>query len=261
MPEPSVDRQDQIERMFDDLRGDAAGKLRAPGAERAKATVHQRVVRRRTIGGTLAGVVVLAAAVGGGTLLSQGVPEDSVEPANRPDGTAQEPAPPTPTVSFPSSLDRENLRDAELDLPEWPAREDCPAGPVRFRDGVAEADGHRVELFTNRFLVPRYADLAGGPEREALARITCISTEDESTVGEALLAVTDSDGEATTLGYVFTSDDDARGFRQFSDANRQVTVTVVDDPTREGAARTQDRAYEWNGDRFEQVVGPASFGG
>jgi hypothetical protein len=248
MPEVNLDR------MFDDLRGEASAKVRPPGSERVRATVRQRVVRRRTVGGALAGIVVLAVALGGGSLLDADPRSDTVSPAGRPD--ADDPVP-TPTVSFPASLSRENLRDATLDLPAWPARPECPSGAVRFRDGVAETGGHRMELFTNRFLVPRYADLAGGPEREALARVTC-RTDDGSEVGEALLAVTDDGNEPKTLGYVFASDDNARGFEQFSDANRQVTVTVVDEADRDGARR-QDRAYQWTGDGFEQVVGPTRF--
>jgi hypothetical protein len=168
-------------------------------------------------------------------------------------GSASPAANPVPDGTIPM----DQLRDATLDIPAWPADNlVCPAGRQRLRNGTVEVGGGRRIYLLRAY----YGDVDRDGAPETLVEIGCVT----QTGSDQLLALERTgSGAISTLGRVVATTGGIRALRDITiGTSGVIQVGVGDylaccgDPT---VVQWQERAYGWTGTDFRQLTGPTQF--
>ena len=203
-------RDDELTSALHGLRRAVQGQVPVPASAAVRAAAERQLRVRRTTVGVLAGVAVLAIAVGGATVLrpTAGPPVPPVEspaPSEAPVTPSPRPTPgpmPAPPDDPIADVD---WSQATIDIPP---QERCPGGEVGL---TATPDGGSVTgpeggfpqllLETSKAV---YGDLTGDGRAEAVVEATCIPNEEASLDGEGQLLVVsrEPDGRLAGIAWV-----------------------------------------------------------
>jgi hypothetical protein len=191
------------------LRRAVQGQVPVPASAAVRAAAERQLRVRRTTAGVLAGVAVVAIAVGGATVLrpTAGPPVPPVEsptPSEAPVTPSPRPTPgpmPTPPDDPIADVD---WYQATIDIPP---RETCPDGTVSFApdpDGIfaiAPTGSYpRISIDPDKVA---YGDLTGSGGPEAVLRTSCFADQEDSGDGtDQLLVVSRApNGDLTGIGW------------------------------------------------------------
>ncbi|MFJ6150458.1 hypothetical protein [Micromonospora profundi] len=238
----------------------------------AGAGAAREVARRRRTSRVVATGVIAAALVATPVLASVWADSDpptppaqtiSPSPDSPPTAASTAPTPSTaPTSAAPPNgrITEKDLGNAVLELPAWPGTlaDECPAGRVRFSNGLAQRPSG-VELRA-RIVQVVHADLDRDGAQETAALIDCSGLE----MGEARVLAFDRDraGAIVTMGIVIGQTGDIGGIRRIRGEDRSVAAEVVDrtgDGLPDNLAQRQWRTYSRPDGTFVQTGGPTAF--
>ena len=166
-------------------------------------------------------------------------------------------------VTFLDAATAARLRGMTITLPPWPdesLRPYCPAGRFRFVDGKAPTGGPEqppgrgpwTYLVLFKGLRGIMANVDGRLGDEIVFPMGCGDIENVF----RLLVVKSDGGQLRALGYVADSRHMPGHDRYFAQGG-DLVVEVSSDPMSQSPE--QRRRYRWQGSRFVQVGGPASF--
>ncbi|WBB66323.1 hypothetical protein [Micromonospora sp. WMMD812] len=235
------------------------------GPAAVRETVRRR--RRRTVGAVAAALVVAAAlpVAGQAALRREPAPPAIIPPTptNSPSSTPSATASPTRTVPD-GRITREELLAARVDLPDW---NDLPSPPESGPDCPSQAvqlSGDPVSDDVNLLIELTYGDVDRDGAAETVTLLRCIF----GTRGPAQVVAFDRDaaGRIITLGRVAATADPAPEWLIGMEVRADGVVRVAMADRAPGASwplewsQRQWRGYRWDGRRFRQAEGPASFG-
>ncbi|MFI5915675.1 hypothetical protein [Dactylosporangium sp. NPDC051541] len=259
---------------FAEFRNEVAPHIKPAGTVAARETVHRRH-RVKMLAATTLAVLAIAAPVVAYAAVSgdpHGPPNMTAEsasptPSEAPVPPSAEPSTPATTASSPAAPDgrisQADLNKATLDIPDWPGGQDaqqlCPDGKVKLTDKP-----DILRLIGD----PVYVDIDHDGAQETVALLRCTP---QGADFQVLAFDRDAGGKIVTLGRVVASlglsgregTDIMTIWAVAAGDNGQVRVDVGEYRPCCGMAQAsqhQWRTYGWNGTRFTQTGGPATFG-
>lgn len=240
----------------------------AGGAEPPLAPPPRRGLRTTLIAAIA--VLVLAVPLVLYFLLRSGSTPEATNPPAAAEPTASAPAPPAPapTKRAPAPDGRiplEQLKNATLDIPAWPADNLTGlSGRLTFRDGEVTSPPDAAFPFERHIVIftATYGDVDRDGAQETLAEIGCVTQN-----GSVQLVAFDRDtaGHIVTMGTVMATTGqvrviDGRSVRVLADGSIPVKVGDFQRCCGDTTPQLwQTRTYAWNGHEFRQVRGPTSF--
>jgi hypothetical protein len=257
------ERQYDVTGALADLRAAVAGAVAPPAATTLRARAEQRLRRRRLSAVVVAAAVVIAVALGVTTVV-----RTTANPPLPPAGTSTPPpttTAPTPTPGRPAPRpDRPvptypvTTVDDPIARVDWvnvtlpvPPRADCPAGRLRFRDGVTSAYP-RMFLYVEE-AAPAYGDLTGDGRFEAVIATGCRRSPAADHSADQLLVVgRGPSGELRAVGWVGPVDWGI-GAAYWIDRGRLVIDPSTDVDTQASMGQTME--YRWRDGRFQALAG------
>lgn len=261
-----------FDNLFDRFRADGP-LVGAAGPDAARAVHRHRQRVRVAAAGVLTVALIAVPAVAlaidhAPDRVAPPITDSTVEPLP---STPAPSASPSPTATSPSAapppdgrISKEDLGNADLDLPAWLAPE-CPSGRVGFsggRAGHAAYPNHEIVIYQ---VVHADVDRDGAEETAAL-----ISCEGPEMIESRVFALDRTEsGSIATMGLVvgetgdpWPTTDSISDIRRIRGSGSAVEVEVADfgkNGVPLSLAQHQWRAYSWNGDRFVQTGGPTAF--
>ena len=255
-----------------DYRATTVAAVKPAGAGASIVTARHR--RNRHIAAVAVSVAVIMLGTGAGYAAlrhDRNGPPVSVPTSVAPAPTESATTKPTPSsrpnssaTSGVATFTAHDLRNATLDLPQWPYVNDCPSGPTKFAGGKAGA------ITTLGRVVAADVDHDGAGDDVALIRCR----PGEGFLGQVVAFHRNADGTFRTIGLVIqptggepvvTKDNqiwNVTDLRRHGSSQVDVRVgsyeTTYTDSARQ-LGTFQWRSYGWNGSEFTQTGGSRSF--
>ncbi|MEV0153520.1 hypothetical protein AB0H57_07230 [Micromonospora sp. NPDC050686] len=184
-----------------------------------------------------------------------------VNPSASATGSPQATGSPTGTTAPDGQISKQVLGNATLRLPGWPEgfAGECPSGRVRFADGKAQLSvGSELSIRIGDVV---HVDVDDDGAKETAASLVCSGVE--MTHVRVFAFDRDGTGSIVTMGLVTEMKGDIAFIGAIRPQGRAVQVEVLDylegEGVAGGTAQHQWRSWSWNGKRFTQTGGPASF--